>query len=144
MIDYKRNTSRPEDIILHFKKSGSSFVEGIEVNQNLEDYSNKLYEKAQRHELWNNGELVGLLAFYRNDSAKEIYITSISISEEFQGLGYGKNLFGKMLAESGLDQIDSIRLEVRGDNQKALEFYNSLNFVIKSTQNQSLIMERVL
>ena len=143
-MDYKINTSTPQDIISHFKKSGNSFIEGIEVNQNLGDYINKLYEKAQRHELWINGELVGLLSFYRNDSAKEIYVTSISVSEQFQGLGYGKNLFEKMLAESGRDQIDSIRLEVRGDNQKALDFYNSLNFVIKSTQNQSLIMERIL
>jgi len=143
-MEYKINTSRPQDIGLLFEKSGSSFIEGIVANQNLEEYIFKLCQKAQRYELWNNGELVGLLAIYRNEVEKEIYITSISISEDFQGSGYGKKLFEKMLAEIGRDQIQSITLEVRGDNQKALDFYNSLNFVIKSTQNQSLTMERIL
>jgi len=143
-MEYKINTSRPQDIGLLFEKSGSSFIEGIVANQNLEEYIFKLCQKAQRYELWNNGELVGLLAIYRNEVVKEIYITSISISEDFQGSGYGKKLFEKMLAEIGRDQIQSITLEVRGDNQKALDFYNSLNFVIKSTQNQSLTMERIL
>ena len=143
-MDFRVNASTPQDIALLFEVSGTAFIEGITINQNLAEYINKIFLKSHRYELWSNEDLVGLLAFYRNDTAKEIYVTSISISEKYQGMGHGKYLFEKLLADTGQNQIKSIRLEVRGDNQKALDFYNSLNFEIKSTQNQSHILERML
>lgn len=144
MFDFKINTSKPEDIRILFEESGSSFIEGIEIQQNVADYIDKLYLKATRFELWNSKDLVGLLAFYRNDDAKEIFITSISISLKFQGFGHGKYLIEKIIAHSYQDQIESIRLEVRDDNKRALEFYRSLNFVIKATQNQTHELEKIL
>ena len=138
------NTCTPQEIGLLFEASGTAFIEGITINQNLKDYIDKVFLKSHRYEIWSDEVLVGLLAFYRNDIVKQIYVTSISISEKFQGMGYGKYLFEKLLADNGHNRINSIRLEVRSDNQKALSFYNSLNFEIKSTQNQSHILERML
>jgi ribosomal protein S18 acetylase RimI-like enzyme len=144
MFDFKINTSKPQEVRILFEESGSSFIEGIEIQQNVEDYIDKICLRATRFELWNSKDLVGLLAFYRNDSAKEIFITSISISLRFQGLGHGKYLIEKIIAHAYQDQIESIRLEVRDDNKRALEFYRSLNFVTKATQNQTHELEKNL
>ncbi len=143
-MEFKVNTSSPEDIGLLLKASGAEFINGITVNQCLADYVYKLFLKSHRYELWNEGDLVALLAFYRNDTAKEIFVTSISVSERYQGMGNGKCLLERLLADSVQNQIKSVRLEVRIDNQKALNLYSSLNFEIKSTQNQSHMMERML
>ena len=143
-MEFRINTSSPQDIGLLLKASGTEFIDGITLNQNFADYVDKIFLKSQRYELWSEGDLVGLLAFYRNDAAKEIYVTSISISERHQGVGNGKYLLEKLLADDSQDQIESVRLEVRVDNQKAINLYNSLNFEIKSTQNQSHMMERML
>lgn len=144
MFDFKINASKPEDIRILFEDSGRSFIEGIEIQHNVVDYIEKLYLKATRFELWNSKDLVGLLAFYRNDYAKEMFITSISVSFKFQGMGHGKYLIEKIIAHGYQDQIESIRLEVRDDNKRALEFYRSLNFVIKATQNQTHELEKIL
>jgi ribosomal protein S18 acetylase RimI-like enzyme len=143
-MEFRINTSSPQDITLLFEASGTEFINRITTNQNLADYIEKIFLKSQRYELWIEGDLVGLLAFYRNDAAKEIYVTSISISERHQGMGNGKYLLEKLLADNSQDQINSVRLEVRIDNQKAINLYNSLNFEVKSTQNQSHMMERML
>jgi ribosomal protein S18 acetylase RimI-like enzyme len=143
-MEFRINTSSPQDITLLFEASGTEFINRITINQNLADYIEKIFLKSQRYELWIEGDLVGLLAFYRNDAAKEIYVTSISISKRHQGMGNGKYLLEKLLADNSQDQINSVRLEVRIDNQKAINLYNSLNFEVKSTQNQSHMMERML
>ena len=143
-MEFRINTSSPQDIGLHLKASGNEFINGIVINQNFAEYVDKIFLKSQRYELWRERDLVGLLAFYRNDATKEIYVTSISISEEHQGVGKGKYLLEKLLTDASQDQIKSIRLEVRIHNQKAINLYNSLNFKIKSTQNQSHMMERML
>lgn len=143
-MDFRVNTSSPQDIHSHLKALGTEFIKGITINQNFADYVNKLFVRSQRYELWSEGDLVGLLAFYRNDAANEIYITSISISERHQGMGNAKYLLEKLFADNSQGQINSVRLEVRIDNQKALKLYNSLNFEIRSTHNQSYMMERLL
>ncbi len=143
-MEFRINTSSPQDIGSVLKASGTQFVNGITINQNFADYVDKIYVKSQRYELWSEGDLIGLLAFYRNDAAKEIYVTSISISERHQGMGNGKYLLEKLLADNSQDQIKSVRLEVSIDNLKAINLYNSLNFEIKSTHNQSHMMERML
>jgi len=143
-MEFRVNTSAPRDIALLLEASGNEFINGITSTQNFADYVDKIFLKSHRYELWIKGDLIGLLAFYRNDTDKEIYVTSISISERYQGKGNGKYLLEKLLADSSQEQIKSVRLEVKIDNQKALKLYNSLNFEIKTTQNQSHIMEKML
>lgn len=143
-MEFRINTSSPQDIGSVLKASGIEFINGITINRNFVDYVDKIYLKSQRYELWSEGDLVGLLAFYRNDAAQEIYVTSISVSKRHQGMGNGKYLLEKLLADNSKAQIKSVRLEVRIDNHKAINLYNSLNFEIKSTHNQSYMMERML
>jgi ribosomal protein S18 acetylase RimI-like enzyme len=143
-VEFRINASSPQDIGSLFKASGTEFINGIAINQNFADYVDKVFVRSQRYELWSDGDLIGLLAFYRNDAAKEIYVTSISISEKHQGMGYGKYLLERLLADNCQGHINSVRLEVSIDNQKAINLYNSLNFEIRSKHNQSYMMERLL
>jgi ribosomal protein S18 acetylase RimI-like enzyme len=71
-------------------------------------------------------------------------VTSISISEKYQGMGYGKYLFQKLFAQAKCDEVKSVRLEVKHYNERALSFYNSLNFVVISKQNLNLVLEKTL
>ena len=95
-MQFKINTSRPQDILLLFENTGSSFKGDISINQNIKSYVDKIYLRSNRYELWISNELIALLAFYNNSSADEIYVTSMSISEKYQGMGYGKYLFEKL------------------------------------------------
>lgn len=143
-MQFKINTSQPQDILLLFENTGSSFKGDISINQNIKSYVDKIYLRSNRYELWISNELIALLAFYTNSSADEIYVTSMSISEKYQGMGYGKYLFEKLFAQAKSDEVESIRLEVKHYNERALSFYKSLNFVVMSKQNLNLVLEKIL
>jgi len=141
---FKINTSQPQDILSLFENTGSNLKSDISINQDIKRYVEKIYLRSSRYEIWISNELIALLAFYNNISANEIYVTSISISEKYQGMGYGKYLFQKLFAQAKFDEVKSVRLEVKHYNERALSFYNSLNFVVISKQNLNLVLEKTL
>ncbi|MBI5357185.1 GNAT family N-acetyltransferase [Candidatus Collierbacteria bacterium] len=85
--------------------------------------------------LKDNGRKVGVGAIYNIDLAKKsTEVGRFVIDKQFQGMGYGKILVKKILSVAKNElRLDELRLEVFGDNKKAMGLYRSAGFNIQKT-----------
>ncbi len=144
MIEIKKNTSVVSDIETHLMEVSDSFVPNLSSYVDIKQYAVKLFEKAQRIEVWEDNRLVGLLAYYQNFNDMSAFITNVSIEKGFMGSGLATEMINKMVdAVSGT--LGVIGLEVNKDNERALSFYLKNGFVESELkENGSLIMVREL
>lgn len=88
-------------------------------------------------------EIKAFTAFYKNTSARQLYITLICVDGQFQNHGIG----GKMLEtlESLKDEgFDSIALEVVKKNLSAYQFYKKHGFVEQEDRGEKFLMLKKL
>lgn len=141
-MEIKTNVSSVADIKEHLWSVSSQFVPELSSYVDIDKYSEKLYEKAQRIEIWEDGHLEGLLAYYLNVEGRFAFITNVSISLSIMG-GGGATEMIKRLIEDNMGIIDVIRLEVNAGNERARRFYTKNGFLSHSEDNSdSTIMER--
>lgn len=139
MIKFTANKASLSTILRHLVKVDDLFVPTLSSYVNIDLYSKKIFEKADRIEIWKNQELVGLLAFYTNLTS--IFVTNVSLDKTLQGNGYGMKMFNKLLEITKEKKIRQIDLEVNTMNHKAVNFYKSIGFeeLEKSDNNLRLI-----
>ena len=142
-MEFKINESAIADIKRHLWSVSSHFVPKLSSYVDIDNYSEKLYEKAQRIEVWDNGQLEGLLAYYLNPEGRFAFITNVSISPRIMGEGVAAKMI-KRLIEDNKGIIDIIRLEVNACNERAILFYKKNGFVQKNTIDHEIIMERCI
>lgn len=104
----------------------------------LDKYSKKIFENANRVELWRNEELVGLLAFYTN--LNSVFITNVSLDRSLQGLGFGAKMFNKFFEIIKDKNIEKVNLEVNSKNKKAINFYKSMGFDLENESGKNLLL----
>lgn len=68
-----------------------------------------------------NGEIVGFGGFWQ--VIDEAHITNIAVLEEYRQTGVGQAIMNEMLALALQKGCIGMTLEVRGDNQPAINFY---------------------
>ena len=105
----------------------------------LEEYAKKLSENAKFVLCRECEIIIGFAAYYVNIEGKFIYIPQIWVSDKYQRKGIGATMINKMI-ELLPSNIDSIRLEVRKNNEKAYSFYAKNNFVVLAEKNGKLLM----
>ena len=67
-------------------------------------------------------QIIGYLSYRLNDKNSELL--NFLIDTNFQRKGYGSKLFDYYIDELKRNKVESIILEVRSKNEKALSFYN--------------------
>ena len=105
----------------------------------LEEYAKKLSENAKFVLCMECEIIIGFAAYYVNIEGKFIFIPQIWVSDKYQRKGIGATMINKMI-ELLPSNIDSIRLEVRKNNEKAYSFYAKNNFVVLAEKNGKLLM----
>lgn len=78
-IKYKIDKSTVEDIFLHLNTCDLDYIPKLSLKVNIDEYSQKLFQNANRFEAWNNNKLIGLLAIYFNFEENFAFITNVSI-----------------------------------------------------------------
>ena len=76
-----------------------------------------------------NNVVVGNLSYERK-SSDHVYVSGLVISPEFQGQGVAREVLTRLLKE--LKDVKRIDLVTHPENQKALQLYQSLGFVVES------------
>lgn len=141
-MEIKTNVSTLADIKEHLWSVSSQFVPELSSYVDIDKYSEKLFEKAQRIEIWENGHLEGLLAYYLNMEGRFAFITNVSVSPVIMGGGVASEMI-KRLIEKNTGIIDIIRLEVNAGNERARHFYTKNGFICHYGDNSdTIIMER--
>jgi 2-polyprenyl-3-methyl-5-hydroxy-6-metoxy-1,4-benzoquinol methylase len=137
-----QNKSNEEDIFKHLERCSNQFIPSLDTYVNIKLYSKKIYEQANRFEIFNNNHLKGLIAVYINNSKG--FITNVSIEEEYQGKNLAKILLDKCFEFLILNNCNIITLNVNIDNLKAINFYLKNGFKKIKQENNILIMEKNL
>jgi ribosomal protein S18 acetylase RimI-like enzyme len=126
LIEFSINKASLRSISKHLNKVNDLFVPVLSSYVNIDIYSKKIFEKADRIEFWKNEELVGLLAFYINPP--NVFITNLSLDKIIHGLGYGVKMLDRLFEITKDKNIKKVSLEVNSMNQKAVNFYKSIGF----------------
>ena len=126
MIKFSENKASLRSISKHLNKVDDLFVPVLSSYVNIDEYSKKIFEKADKIELWQGEELIGLLAFYINPIS--VFITNLSLDSTLHGLGYGVKMLDRLFEITKEKKIKEISLEVNSMNHKAVNFYKSIGF----------------
>ena len=107
----------------------------------LEEYAQKLIEKAEIFYIVNEGKDCGHCAIYMNDISKA-FITSFGILPEFQRMGLGNELIQRVISYVKLRSMKQIGLEVHRDNIAAYRLYFKSGFrqIAETGEIKNMIM----
>lgn len=134
-LTYHQNTSTSEEIKVHLELCDCYFIPKLSTTVDIKDYAEKLFQKANRFECWKNKQLIGLVAFYHNQTENFYYITNVSVDPNHYGLGIAKKLLTSITELSEKNNIPRIILEVNKENGAALKLYTNLGFEESTNQN---------
>ena len=129
-----------------------NFLEKLNIEQNGEllsvdiaKYVDKIQKFATIISIFKKGEIVAFIAFYENDKNSEVaYLTMIAVCNNFWHLGYGKTLLEISIKEIKKKGFKLYRLEVKGNNLKAIKFYEKYGFMSTESKNGLVKMEKLL
>lgn len=108
---------------------------------NISEYVEKLNQNAEIYFLVNKNEDIGMCAIYSNDyENKIIYISSISIKKEYLSKGLGQVLLDYIFTLRNNYNMKYIKLEVKKNNIKAINFYKKNGFQIITEREDTYLM----
>lgn len=106
-------------------------------------YSEKLYNHALFVAAEDDGEIIGLTAYYRNSEANQLYIPLICVDSSSRSRGVGSMMLSR-LTELSAEGFCSIALEVKKTNIPAYQFYKKHGFIEKEDRGEKLLMEKTI
>ena len=112
---------------------------------NVDNYVNKIKNKAELVAHIVEGVCVGFIAFYANDEAKEnAFITMVMIRSDMRGRKIAGSLLTAVLENLKSRGFKFCNLEVKENNVNAIKLYESLGFKIKNKKLKSVFMFKEL
>lgn len=145
MVDYKINTASQNDILEHLRNCDHLFSPPLSERIILKDYSEKLFDKSEKFEAWENGHMVGLVAaYFNNKETKNAFITSVSVLESYSKQGIASKLIEMLLSYAKQKSFISISLEVYYGNNKAILLYTKKEFQVIDKKNNNLHMKYII
>lgn len=112
---------------------------------NIDDYVNKIKNKAELIAHIVEGVCVGFIAFYANDETKDnAFITMVMIRSDMRGKKIANSLLNVVLENLRSREFKRCNLEVRINNTNAVKLYEKFGFKIKSINSNSVFMFKEL
>lgn len=106
--------------------------ENFETSFSKESLKNMIVEEETYHIfLAEKKEFIGYVIIWESDTFGQI--VDIVVKNEYQGLGYGKSLLDYGLNYLKDMGIDTISLEVKVSNTRAIKLYESKGFILDHT-----------
>ena len=141
VLEICTNQADPEQIAKHLRACDASFTPPLSGRLEISGYAQKIADKANRFEAWAEGELVGLVAAYCNDTeSRTAFITSVSILPGWQGRRVASQLVSQCIAYADRNGFRRIELEVSVQNTAAVRLYEKHGFLADTPCGQSVIM----
>ncbi len=141
-VEYHLNQASAVELAEHLLRCDVDFVPPLSDRVNINDYAQKIANKAARFEAWSGGTLIGLVAAYCNDSESRIsYITSVSVLREWTGKGIARDLTNLCIEHAQAMGMRQISLEVASDNAPAIKLYEKSGFVASKANPPFVTMD---
>lgn len=138
-LEIRRNTSTLGDIVDHLGRNDSEFYPKLSSRVEIDEYSKKIFQFADRYEVFSQSCMVGLIAVYKTRDLW--FVTSVSVDRSQREFGWGSRLLSAII-EDAVHTSPSIELEVNVKSEAAISLYRKLGFKIKDDNGEVLIMER--
>jgi ribosomal protein S18 acetylase RimI-like enzyme len=128
VCEYSINQSNLFQIKSHLNQCSEMFIPKLSTYVDIDNYSEKLLQKATRVEAFEGTTLAGLIAFYISEVENICFITNVSVLPEFTGKGIAKKLFYQTKNSISMLNVSAIILHVNINNLPAINFYEKLGF----------------
>jgi ribosomal protein S18 acetylase RimI-like enzyme len=143
-ILYKQSHGGLSQYSAHFAHCDKAFIDILSKRVNLNDYIDKLIDKAYNFEAWQGEDIIGLVNAYFNFETETGYITNVSVAVEHHGKGVASNLLDNCIKLALENKLKTISLEVATTNAKAQMLYTKKGFVVESSNENNYIMIKQL
>jgi len=117
----------------------------LDKTVDITTYSKKIAENCITFEAWINNDLAGLIAAYFNDPENTAgFITNVSILKAYAGRGVASELLKNCIGYGTENKFKEISLEVHDNNERAIRLYKKSGFYLSATNNNLLILKKIL
>ena len=117
--------------LINFLKELNALHSGRLIEQNINNYVEKVYKLATIHEIKKDGNIIAFIAYYDNDKKRNTaFLSILAIHTKFQNLGYGKLLLNEAVENLKQNNFERFDLEVLKSNIKAIKLYKKNGFQI--------------
>lgn len=145
MLKFSINLSDKHQIKDHLLRMDTDFQTTVNSRVDLDEYAEKVATKATRFELFDNENLVALIAGYINQEAQFIFVTLYSIEKEYRGTRTFLGLYGKLLKfieERNANElvIKEIHAESDKDRHTQILVWKRLGFKELKRERESVFM----
>ena len=138
-VIYEYNKSSVNDLFIHLSAVDNDYAVRLSDRTDIKEYAQKLFEKSERIEAWDSDVLVGLVAYYNNQATNSIYVSNVSVKNEFRSYGIASNLLDRLKDNVIKNNITKIVLEA---DDSLVNFYVKNGFTIgKQISDRSHEME---
>jgi ribosomal protein S18 acetylase RimI-like enzyme len=101
----------------------------------------KIVERADRFEAWDQRNLVGLVAAYRDDPSSTMFISNVSIDQPYRRRGLAAELVRHCIDFAREQRLSRVTLEVDPANRSAIALYASHGFVAQDVEGPVMLMQ---
>ena len=116
-----------EEIIACLQKFDTCFDPPFSSSVDLTAYADKLFDNASFIIAQMNESIVGMIAYYKNEEKRLLYVPYFVVDNNFQGFSLGTSLLKEMEVQN-VGRSDAISLEVLKSNRQAYSFYKHKGF----------------
>ena len=139
VVEKKFNKQELLNSLLYFDHI---FVPPFSAEVNLEQYAEKLLLHASFVCCMLEERVVGLLAYYKNQETKQLYIPYVCVDNSFQGRGIGSEMI-HYLVNKYSQSFYSVALEVLKINKKGISFYKKIGFDVIEDRGEKFLLGRM-
>lgn len=139
-MTFLTNSATAVDIQAHLLGCELGFVHALTRQTDMDAYAQKMAALATRFELWQDAQLVGLLAVYCNQPP-QAFITHVSLWPSLQKQGYAAQLMTACIDHVQSLGFKTMLLKVAHSNAKAINFYQRFGFKQVDADRHELTMQ---
>lgn len=109
-------------------EADTTFNVPLSERVNIEEYAKKISNNAINLFLSADQKDIAHVAFYQNETGKSIFITSIAIKKQYQGMGVGSFILESLKEYASQNDYRTIKLEADSRSPNLIRFYDKNQF----------------
>ena len=142
-IDFYIKKLSAEEISSFLKLNDNDFFEKLSDRVDIDEFSEKLHQKALHFTLYDNSRLVGFSSCYFNNMSELIgYISSLIIRSGYRHMGFGSFIVEKIKEYGKENGFKTIMVTIHINNKISSNFYKKNGFEIfkRDSKKEKMIL----
>ena len=139
-MEYRIENLEQGRVLQILLETDSLFDPPLSTVVRLDEYSVKLSSNAHFALAHQAGSLAGVIAFYLNDEARQIYVPYVVVFPQFRKQHVSTDLMEYVIRNNS--SYTSVALEVVKSNSAALDMYKKLDFEVIEDRDHTYLMRR--